>query len=172
MFNIGDLIIYSAHGVCRIDDICEKTYMCDTKYYYDLHPIENCKLKISIPIDNDKVIMMDLIDNKEAEEIVESFKLPGVRWIEFGNERTQKYSDMVKSGDRKEISMIINTLMRMKHKAEMGEKKFHEKDSRLLNTIQNILFIELAMSLNTTFDAINEKITNFIKEYEYEIECY
>lgn len=23
MFNVGDCIIYSAHGVCRIDEICE-----------------------------------------------------------------------------------------------------------------------------------------------------
>jgi CarD family transcriptional regulator len=171
MFSIGDLIIYSAHGICRIDDICEKTYMGDTKYYYDLHPIENCKLKISTPVDNEKVTMMDLIDRKEAEEILESFKLPGVKWIELGNERVQKYSDMVKHGERKEISMILNTLMRIKYKAEIRQKKFHEKDSRLLSRIQTILFMELAMSLNTTFDEINQRITNYIKEYEYDIKC-
>ncbi|WP_426351211.1 CarD family transcriptional regulator [Alloiococcus sp. CFN-8] len=24
MFSVGDLIIYSSHGLCRIDEICER----------------------------------------------------------------------------------------------------------------------------------------------------
>ena len=31
MYNIGDLMIYSAHGICRVDDICEKTISGITK---------------------------------------------------------------------------------------------------------------------------------------------
>ncbi|MDQ6596090.1 CarD family transcriptional regulator [Bacillus salipaludis] len=41
MFNIGDLIIYSGHGICRVDDICEKTVSGITRTYYVLHPMEN-----------------------------------------------------------------------------------------------------------------------------------
>jgi CarD family transcriptional regulator len=52
--------------------------------------------------------------------------------------------------------------MRKRHKAEANGKKLYEQDSKLLNLIQNILFAELAMSLNTTFEAINEKIVTFI----------
>lgn len=26
IFTIGDLVIYSGHGICRIDDICDQTY--------------------------------------------------------------------------------------------------------------------------------------------------
>jgi RNA polymerase-interacting CarD/CdnL/TRCF family regulator len=25
MFDIGDVIVYSEHGLCQVDDICEKT---------------------------------------------------------------------------------------------------------------------------------------------------
>lgn len=162
MFNIGDLIIYSAQGICRIDDICEETYLGVTRSYYILHPLENCKLKISSPVDNDKVTMLELINRKEAEEILESFKLPGISWVEINSQRAQLYTQTVKQGNRKDISKVVNTLMRRKHKAEMNGKKLFEQDNRLLTFIQNILFTELAMSLNTTFDAINEKITNLI----------
>lgn len=31
MFKIGDLIIYSAHGVCRVDDMRENIYGCYKK---------------------------------------------------------------------------------------------------------------------------------------------
>lgn len=164
MFNIGDLIIYSAHGICRIDDICEKTYSRVTKNYYVLHPIQDCRLKISIPVDSDKVNMLDLINKEEAEEIIESFKLPGTGSIELHNERNQIYSDILKKGNRKEISNIVNTLIQKKLKTEESGKKFHEKDNKLLMYTQNILFTELAMALNTTFEKINDRVIGLIKE--------
>jgi CarD family transcriptional regulator len=77
MFNIGDLIIYSSHGICCIDDICEKTYTGVAKNYYVLHPTENSNLEISVPVDSDKVTMLELLNREEAEEIIESFTIPG-----------------------------------------------------------------------------------------------
>lgn len=73
MFNIGELIIYSAHGICRIDDICEKTYFGVTKNFYILHPVVDYRLTISTPVDNNKVVMLELLSKEEAEEILESF---------------------------------------------------------------------------------------------------
>ncbi|MDW8799967.1 CarD family transcriptional regulator [Clostridium sp. A1-XYC3] len=162
MFNIGDLVIYSGQGICCIDDICEKTYWDVTKDYYVLHPIENSKLTINIPVDNDKVVMLGLIDRNEAEEIINSFRLPGISWIEIYNQRTQKYLEIVKKGDRKEISKIINTLMREKYRAELRGAKFYKQDDALLEFTQNTLFKELAMSLNTTYEAIYEKVSSLI----------
>lgn len=162
MFNIGDIIIYSAHGICHIDDICEKTYLGVARNYYILHPIDDCKLKISTPVDNQKVTMLELIDKDEAEEILESFKLPGVSWIEIGSQRSEIYSEIIKKGNRKEISKVLSTLIRKKHEAEINGKKFYEQDSKLLKFIQNILFTELAMSLNTSYEDINEKVVSIM----------
>ena len=102
MFSIGDLIIYSGQGICCIDDICAKTYCDVTRDYYVLHPIENCKLTISIPVDNDKVKMLRLIDRNEAEEIIESFKLPGINWIEICSQRAKIYFKIVMKGENNE----------------------------------------------------------------------
>ncbi|MBE6068045.1 MAG: CarD family transcriptional regulator [Clostridium lundense] len=167
MFNIGDLIIYSAHGICRIDDICKNTYFGVTKDYYVLHPMENYKLKISTPVDNDKVIMQGLLNRNEAEEILQSFKLPGVSWIELDNQRTQMYYDVIRKGNRREIANIANTLMRKKNETKKYRRKFQERDDKLLTFIQSILFEELALALNTTSEVISKKITKLIIENEY-----
>lgn len=164
MFDIGDLIIYSAHGICHIDDICEKTVLGVKKKYYILHPVEDPKLSISTPVDNDKVTMLQLLTKKQAQEILDSFHFPGTEWIERDNERIQVYSDIVKRGDRKEISDIANTLMRRKHQVESSGKKFHVRDSKLLTNIQDILFAELAYSLDTTNADIAEKVNGYIVE--------
>ncbi|TJY41765.1 CarD family transcriptional regulator [Cohnella pontilimi] len=158
MFGVGDLIIYSGHGVCRIDNISVKTISGVSKSYYDLHPLSGGKLKISIPVDNKSVLMLDLIHRDEAEEIIESFRLPGITWIEKNNERYQTYSNIVNSGNRKEIAKVANTLMRKKHVAESNNKKLGSHDQHLLTSIQSILFNEMAISFGTTYEAILDKV--------------
>lgn len=162
MYSIGDLVIYSSYGICHIDDICEKTFLDVTKSYYIMHPLENGKLTISAPVDSNKVTMSSLMDKPEAEEILESFRQEGADWIEIKSQRAAIYSDLVKTGDRRQISKILNTLMRKKREAESAGRTFSEKDNRLLLLIQGTMFAELAMALNTTTEDIGEKVCSII----------
>ncbi|MEH7275531.1 CarD family transcriptional regulator [Neobacillus vireti] len=164
MFKIGDLIVYSGHGICRVDDISDKTYAGITKTYYVLHPIENNqKLTINTPVDNDNIGKVKLMDQEEAERILESFHSAGINWIEKPQLRVQVYKNIVNTGNRMDIAKVANTLMRKKHEIEMGKRKFYQQDSRILNTIQNILFKELAITLHTSPDVIIEKIKSMLR---------
>lgn len=159
MFNIGDLVIYSAHGICEINDICDKTVSGATRSYYVLHQMDNKHhLTISIPVNNDKVSILDLIQKEEAHKILDSFQYPGVEWIDKPNIRLQIYSEILNTGERKEIAKVINTLMRKKIDVELHDKKMNEQDRKLLINAQNLLFKELAISLNTSYEEINEMI--------------
>ena len=164
MFTIGDVIIYSKHGLSQIDDICEKTFSNVTRTYYVLHPLGQSNLTISTPIDNDEVVMLKLLSREEAEEILQSFKLPGIGWIEDPRQRNIKYNNMVKTGDRKEIAQIANTLMRKELEFSLKHKKPYEQDRRFLDTIQNLLFKEIARSLDTSVEEIVEIVNNMIRE--------
>ncbi|ETA81496.1 CarD family transcriptional regulator [Youngiibacter fragilis] len=159
MFNKGDMMIYSSHGICLVDDICSNRFQGVDKDYYVLHPIADRKLTIRIPVDNKSVTMLELIEEEEAEKIIDSFSKPGRSWIEINNERNQIYSETVRTGNRKDIAAIVNTLMRRKYSAEQAGRKFSDKDRKLLNVVQGILFTELAISLSTTFDVVNERVT-------------
>lgn len=163
MFNKGDLVLYSTHGICRIDDICEKTISYVTKKYYILHPMKDSNLSISIPVENDKVTMLELLTKEEAESIMESFKFEGYEWINVDNVRCTKYNEIIKQGNRTEIAKIANTLMKKKTDLESDGKKFHEKDKKILSGIQNILFSELAFILNTSSDKIEDKINSYME---------
>lgn len=172
MFKKGDLVIYSAHGICKIDDICEKKISNVTKKYYSLHPMEDRNLNISIPVESDKISIQELLTNEEAENIIESFKLEGYKWIDIDNERNNHYSEVLKAGNRTEIAKIANTLMKKKNEIESNGKKFHEKDKKTLQLIQSSLFSELAFILNTTSGEIEEKINshiNYTKNKEIEV---
>lgn len=170
MFNIGDLIIYSSHGICCIDDICERAFHGAQKKFYVLHPIGNEKLTISIPVDSKSVKMLELLHKDQAEEILDSFRHPGKSWIEITNERNQIFGDTVKTGNRKEISKVVNTLMRRKQMIELSGKKLNDKDKQLLNHVQGVLFMELAISLETTYEEIFDKALSLISSGKQDTE--
>jgi CarD family transcriptional regulator len=166
MFNVGDIIIYSAHGLCEIDDICEKTYGDTTGTYYVLHPLENSKLIINIPIDSKQVVMQKVMKREEAEEILDSFQQPGIEWIENVRQRTKQYKSLVNTGDRKEIAKVAITLMRKKREANRNEKKLDDQDRVLLANIENIMYKELAVSLDTSYEEISNKVKRMISQSE------
>lgn len=163
MHKVGDLIIYKTHGICQVDAICEKTVLGVSRNYYVMHPVEDPKLTISVPVDKDNVLLQDIVDRGEAEKILECFKQPGMEWIEKNNVRMQKFNEIIRTGDRIEIAKIANTLMRKKREQEANGKKFSEQDSRMLNLTQKILFKELAIALNTSFDVIQDRVEHLIE---------
>lgn len=163
MFKIGEIIIYSVHGLCQIDDIKEQTIAGVTRTYYVLHPLDETSLKISIPVDSDKVVMLKPMEKHEAEELLQTFKEPANAWIEDAKKRNRKYTEFVKRGDRDAIAKIANTLLRKKLEFKKNNKKLYDQDRLLLETIQSILFKEMALSLETTVEAIEEQVNSMIQ---------
>lgn len=165
LFKAGDLIIYSTHGVCRIDDISDKTVAGETKSYYTLHPINNSqKLQISIPVDNDNVMMLTLLEADEALEILESFRSPGVEWNPHSNNRNREFLNVVHSGNRHEIAQVVNTLSRRQIEALQANKKLYEQDRKILENAKTILVKELSLALERSESDIERQIGEYLYE--------
>lgn len=163
MFKVGELIIYSGHGICRIDDICEKTFNGITKKYYVLHPIDDDhRLTIHTPVDNDKVLKLKLMNEEEANTILQILEGEALEWIDKPHLRNQVFHDIVNSGNREEIAKLLKTLIKKKQQVEKDGRKFYESDSRLLTEIQDILFKELSIALDTTNDEIRKRVYKIV----------
>jgi len=162
MYKTGDVIVYSAHGLCRIEDITDRTIQDVTRTYYVMHPLAHPDLTISCPVDSDKVLMLDSMDEDQAEHILRSFLKPGVSWVDDYRQRSAKYKENVKTGDRMIIAQTANTLMLKEIDQSKRNKHLYETDRRLLGDIQNVLFNELALSLNTTFEEIEKQVKDMI----------
>lgn len=165
MPQVGDLTIYQEHGICRVDDICDKTYGGKTREYYVLRPIENSQdLTINLPVENNKKMLSKLIDRDEAEAVLESFHSEGIKWIDQNSQRKQRYTKKINSGDRFEAAKVANTLLRKKKEVEADGKKFYKNDEEMLKSIKNILFKEIALALDLTEAAVQRKINKIIAE--------
>lgn len=162
MFKAGDLIIYSTHGVCEIADISEKEIRGVKRDYYVLHPIDEPNLTISVPVDSDQVVMLEIMDKKEAKNVLKAFEEPGIEWIEDAKQRNRKYNSLINSGDRDAIIKIASTLMRKQKEMKDEKARMYDQDQKMLELIQKIMFQELAASLETTVDKIIDQIKNII----------
>src|SRR5690625_1445156 len=164
MFNVGDLIIYSTHGLCKIDEISEKTFGDVTKLYYIMHPVTDANLTISIPVDSEQAVMLSILEKEDAKRLLQSFEEPGTEWIEDIKKRTKKYKSLIDKGDRKVISQVLNTLMRKEIEAKVKNIRMSDQDRKLLTYLQNIMFEELAASLDTSYEDISNKVTDIISQ--------
>ncbi|HLR54498.1 MAG TPA: CarD family transcriptional regulator [Pseudogracilibacillus sp.] len=161
MFDIGDLVVYSTHGVCQIDDIYEQTIIGKTREYYKLHPVENEQhLTINAPVDGKGISIMEIMDEQEAKDVLQVFRKPSKEDV---NIQPATYTKLVDDGDRKEIASIINTLLRKKVEVEEDNKKLNGRDRDLLRTARSALFTELSISLDTSIEIINKKILKMVR---------
>lgn len=162
MFKIGELVVYPTHGLCQIDDITERDFRGEVRSYYVLHPKKDSSLTINVPVGSDKVLMLKTLTKVEALEILKLFNEPGMEWIPDVRQRQRKYSNMINSGDRRDICKIANTLLRKSNEAADNDKKLYEQDRKMLANIEEILFNELASALDTTMEDISKKINKMI----------
>src|SRR5699024_9374949 len=161
MFDIGDLVVYSTHGVCQIDDIYEQTIIGKTREYYKLHPVENEQhLTINAPVDGKGISIMEIMDEQEAKDVLQVFRKPSKEDV---NIQPATYTKLVDDGDRKEIASIINTLLRKKVEVEEDNKKLNGRDRDLLRTARSALFTELSISLDISIEIINKKILKMVR---------
>ncbi len=158
MYNVGDVVIYSSHGLCSIEDICEQTFNDITKTYYALKPLNEPQLFIRIPIDNSQKRLRDVIKKEDALNILHSFTSPGVEWIEQSTHRLRFHLEIIKSGNRQKQANLLNTLLRKKLEYSATEKKFPNQEEKLLKSLQETIFSEFSIALNKSSDEIYEYV--------------
>ena len=80
MFSVGDLIVYSETGVCRVEQIGPPPFDPKAKReYYTLSPM-NCRETIYVPVDT-QVFMRPILSREAAEELAEKTRSQVVQVI-------------------------------------------------------------------------------------------
>lgn len=160
MFQVGDLMIYSSQGMCRVEDICEKTMNGNTRMYYVLQPMEsNFKMTIMTPVDNDKVSMLELLKIAEAEKIMEIFSGPAGEWPDHPTQRHKKFLEAINSGDRMNIAHLVLSYLERETNPDANQNRMQDNDKKLLDNAKRILFKELAACYSCSVDTIRERIS-------------
>lgn len=161
-FEIGDLAVYPAHGVGRIEAIESRVINGETHDFYILKVIEN-GMVIMIPTWNvASVGLRDVISEKEIPEIYRvmtekpDINIDNQTW----NRRYREYMDKIKTGSLYEVAEVFRDLSLLKYTKDLsfGERKLYD-------TAQGLLVKELSTAKQSDEKAIAKEIDDlFVPE--------
>ena len=156
-FQAGDLAVYPAHGVGRIEAIESRVVNGEKHNFYIMKVIEN-SMVIMIPTNNvESVGLRDVIDRKEVPKVYEVMKKrdDGTGENQTWNRRYREYMDKIKTGSPYEVAEVFRDLYLLKLTKDLsfGERKLYD-------TAQGLLVRELSTAKNTDEKTIISEINS------------
>ena len=148
MYEVGHLVVYGIHGVCRIVAVEVKTVDRKQIPYFVLEPIEQPGTRYYIPSQNQTALckirhLMDrqsLLDMLSADATEED-------WIDDENKRKQYYQQIINGVDSPALLRMVHALCRHKSRQETQGRKLHLCDENFLRDAQRVLNAEMAAVL-------------------------
>ncbi len=162
-FQAGDVAVYPAHGVGRIEAIESRVVNGEKHDFYIMKVLEN-SMVIMIPTRNvDSVGLRDVIDRNEIPKVYEIMKKKqdGSNENQTWNRRYREYMDKIKTGSPYEVAEVFRDLYLLKLTKDLsfGERK-------LFDTAQGLLVRELSTAKNTDPQTIISEIKSLFDSEE------
>lgn len=150
MFQVNDVIIYGAQGVCKITDTEEKNIGGVKKTYFVLKPVNDKGSTIFVPTDNELVLkkMRRLLTKAEIHKLIDSMPEENAVWVENENERKELYKSILAKGDHLELIKMIKAIYAHKNEREAEGKRLHMSDERFFKDAEQILYNEFQYVLD------------------------
>ena len=161
LFNIGDVLLYGAQGICKIDGIEAKQIGKEITDYYVLKPISNENTAVFVPVKNQALTakMKSILTKTQAKNLIDSIATIDVIECLNENQKREQYKAILASGDREKLISLIKTIRSEQKLRRAAGKKLNLTDEQTLNKAEQIIFNELAFVLDTT----TEELKNMLK---------
>lgn len=162
-FQIGDLAVYPAHGVGRIEAIESKVISGEKHDFYIMKVLEN-NMVIMIPTWNvDSVGLRDVINESDIPKVYEIMRKDRESPIDSQtwNRRYRDYMEKIKTGSLFEVAEVYRDLYLLKLNKDLsfGERKLYD-------TAQFLLVKELSTAMNSDENTILSEIESLFPSKE------
>jgi CarD family transcriptional regulator len=159
MFEIGQLAVYPAHGVGKIESIQERVVSGNVQKFYIMRLLDNDMI-IMIPMNNaHNVGLRDIIDHTSVPEVYEILSLrPSRLNNQTWNRRYRDYMDKIKTGSPFRVAEVLRdlTLLKTEKDLSFGERK-------MLDTAKNLLVKELSLVNDKQEDEIEAQLQELLE---------
>lgn len=157
MLEKDQLVMHENAGVCRL--LGTETLDRKRGPYYVLCPIYDNGSTLYVPVDYGDTHLRPLMNRQEAMDLI--YQLPQVEVLHFHSSHEQKQcaSEILSSGDRLRLAQLTKTIYRNELRRRQSSKTTYSADHNLLRHLEDLLFGELAISL----DISRDKVSDFIK---------
>ncbi len=159
MFSIGDLAVYPAHGVGKIEAIESKTILDQEQDFYIMRILDTDMI-IMIPTKNVGTVgLRELVSKKDVVKVFEILKQRDVivdnqTW----NRRYREYMEKIKTGSLFDVAEVLRDLSLLKSDKDLsfGERK-------MLDTARSLLVKELSLASDMDETAIEQDLNRIFQ---------
>lgn len=166
MYQVGELVVYGMHGVCRV--VSQEERLVDKKRlnYLALEPVGHGGSRFLVPTQNASAMakLQPVLSKEELETMITSEYVKTGQWIRDENQRKQTYRELIGSGDRKRLMRMVHTLY--SHKADQSAtgRKIHLCDENFLHDAEKLLIGEISTVLHLEPEQARAYIHKNLKE--------
>lgn len=174
MAEVNEIVRYGAQGICRIQQIEEKSIGASRRLYYVLKPVYHEDSTIFVPVDNPALTgkMHRLLRAQEVLELVNGLAGDDGPWVEDEAQRREAYEQILRSGDRVGMARLIRALSLQKARLGAQRKKLHAAEEAILKEAERELNEEFAYVLGLSLEETPAFIRNLIETDEESEEAF
>lgn len=152
MFQVNDLIMYAAHGVCRVEQVGPACFSGKPteKDYYTLRPLyESGATTIYVPVDSPAAIRR-VISSGEARTFLEELPLQEPMVLQSRNARllTAQYTEIMHSHDFRQLLLLMRSILLKEKELAGGAHKLGATDRKFYAKAEALVCCELAAALD------------------------
>jgi len=158
-FNIGDNVVYPAHGVAEVMGIETRDIGGSPQSFYVLSILEN-GMRVMVPTGNvEQVGVRDIVSSDEADRVFEVLKkrekiAESTTW----NRRHREYMDKIKTGSVFEVAKVLRDLYVLK-----GDKELSFGERKMLDTAKSLLVREISISKGISQEEVETKFRTIFR---------
>lgn len=155
-FQVGDMAVYPAHGVGKIESIETRAVGDLNQSFYVIHILET-KMTIMIPTNScNNVGLRAIIHADEVEDIYSILKdRQGTIAQQPWNQRYREYMEKIKTGSVYEIARVLRDLYILQ-----ADKTLSFGERKMMDTAQSFLVKEISIANHTNEDAVAQRINH------------
>ncbi len=170
MLKVGECVIYSNHGLCRVQDILVPSFLerGKEKEYYQMISAVDAGSILYVPVDGADMKIREVIGADEAEDLIDDIEYQAEIELPEGKKAEPAILEVIKRNIAEEMMSLVKTLRRIKAVRESEGKKFASLNEKYLGIAEKLLYTELAFALKSEKDDIKTRVLDILSQLPLE----
>ena len=167
MFQPGDLVVYGATGVCRVEKITRPntTGPDRNRQFYLLKPLQQDGV-IYTTVDNQKVPIRAVISRETVEDLIDL--IPSIRAEAYHGPTLQAlahhYQSAVRTHDCRDLLELMMSIYAKRQQAEAQKRRLGMVDERFMKQAEKMLYGEFSVALGIPYEEVQPYIARRLEK--------
>ncbi len=163
MLKVGEYVMKSSEGVCRVDQRLFMTPYDSSEEvpYFLLIPIRDERARVYVRAAESYTDIRPVMSAEEANALIKKIRDIAAASIESDRQREQAYKDALRSLNPERIVAIIKNMYERGLERRQQGKKNTSVDDRYFKLAKETLYQELAFALGIDPETIQERVKSY-----------